>query len=90
MQAKDPEIVKKIPAMGAYLGHQTHDFHFRKNCPWMDERLVIPVPLRKAVVNQIHCFNLGRTNIFEGRVVPLHPPEFGGGRGWLQRVHRSR
>ena len=36
----------------------------RENRLWMDERLVIPIPLRKAVVNRIHCFHHGRSNMF--------------------------
>ena len=51
-------------------------------------RLVISAPLRKALVIRIHCSHHNRCG--EGCVFPLHPPEFGGGRGWLQRVHRSR
>ena len=51
--------------MGAYLGQHTHDFHVRENCLWMDERLVIPIPLRKAVVNRLHCFHHGRSNMFD-------------------------
>ena len=51
--------------MGAYLGQHSHDFHVRENCLWIDERLVIPIPLRKAVVNRIHCFHHGRSNMFD-------------------------
>ena len=36
-----------------------------ENCLWMDERLVISFPLRKAVVNRIHCFHHGRSNMFD-------------------------
>ena len=54
VHTKDPEIARKVRAMGAYLGQHTHDFHVCEKCLWMDERLVIPVPLRKAVVNQTH------------------------------------
>ena len=64
---KDPDIEKKVRAMGAYLGQHTHNFHVRERCLWMDERLVVPIPLRKAVVNRIHCFHHGRTNNLTGR-----------------------
>ena len=65
VESQDPELQKKVRAMGAYLGQHTHDFHVRENCLWMDERLVIPIPLRKAVVNRIHCFHHGRSNMFD-------------------------
>ena len=65
VQDKDPDIEKKVRAIGAYLGQHTHDFHVRENCLCMDERLVIPVPLRKAVVNGIHCFHPDRTKMFD-------------------------
>ena len=65
VQDKDPDIEKKVRAIGAYLGQHTHDFHVRENCLCMDERLVIPVPLRKAVVNGIHCFHPDRTKTFD-------------------------
>ncbi|XP_063724381.1 uncharacterized protein LOC134852033 [Symsagittifera roscoffensis] len=65
VESKDPELEKKVRAMDAYLGQHTHDFHVRENCPWMDERLVIPIPLRKAVVNRIHAFHHGRSNMFD-------------------------
>ena len=65
VESKDPELERKVRAMGAYLGQHTHDFHVRKNCLWMDERLVIPIPLRKAVANRLHCFHHGRSNMFE-------------------------
>ena len=64
VESKDPELERKVRAMGAYLGQHTHDFHVRENCLWMDERLVIPIPLRKAVVNRIHCFHHMRSNMF--------------------------
>ena len=65
VESKDPELERKVRAIGAYLGQHTNDFHVRKNCLWMDERLVIPIPLRKAVVNRIHCFHHGRSNMFD-------------------------
>ena len=65
VESKDPELEKKVRAMGAYLGQHTHDFHVRENCLWMDERLVIPIPLRKTVVNRIHYFHHGRSNMFD-------------------------
>ena len=37
VESKDPELEKKVRAMGAYLGQHTHDFHVRENCLWMDE-----------------------------------------------------
>ena len=78
VQNKNPEIERKVRAMGANLGQHTHEFHVRENCLWMDERLVIPVPLRKAVVNRIHCFNHGRSNMFDAaRDV------------WFPYIHRS-
>ena len=94
-ESKDLELERKVRAMGAYLGQHTHNFHVRENCMWMDERLVFPIPLRKAVVKRIHCFHHGRSNMFDAArdvwfPYILHPPEFGGGRGVVQRVHRSR
>ena len=65
VESKDPELERKVRAMGAYLGQHTHDFHVRKNCLWMDERLIIPIPLRKAVVNRIQCFHHGRSKMFD-------------------------
>ena len=65
VESKDPDLEKKVRAMGAYLGQHTHDFHVRENCLWMDERLVIPIPLRKAVVNRIHAFHHGRSSMFD-------------------------
>ena len=65
LKSKDPELEKKVRAMGAYLGQHIHDFHVRENCLWMDERLVIPIPLRKSAVNRLHCFHHGRSNMFE-------------------------
>ena len=65
VESKVPELEKKVRAMGAYLGQHTHDSHVRENCLWMDERLVIPIPLRKAVVNRLHCFHHGRSNMFD-------------------------
>ena len=65
VESKDPELEKKVRAMGAYLGQHIHDFHVRENCLWLEERLVIPIPLRKAVVNRLHCFHHGRSNMFE-------------------------
>ena len=54
VESKDPELEKKVRAMSAYLRQHAHDFHVQENCLWMDERLVIPIPLRNAVVNRIH------------------------------------
>ena len=51
VEAKFPEIERKIRALVAYLGQHTRDFHIRENCLWMEERLVIPIPLRKAYTN---------------------------------------
>ena len=65
VERKDPELEKKVRVMSAYLGQHAHDFHVRENCLWMDERLVIPIPLRNAVVNRIHCFHHGRSNMFD-------------------------
>ena len=65
VESKGPELERKVRAMGAYLGQHTHDFHVPENSLWMDERLVIPIPLRKAVVNRIHCFHHGRSNMFD-------------------------
>ena len=31
VEAKDPEIEKKIRAMVGYLGQHTHNFHVREN-----------------------------------------------------------
>ena len=64
MESKNPEL-EKVRAMGAYLGQHTHDFHVLENCLWMDERLVIPIPLRKAVMSRLHCFHHGRSNMFD-------------------------
>ena len=33
-------------ARGAYLGQHTHGFHVKGNCLKLDEKLVIPMPLR--------------------------------------------
>ena len=78
IEAKDLEIERNIRTMGAYLGHYTHDFHVSENFLWMGERFVIPIPLRKAVVNRIHCFHHGRTNMFDAaRDV------------WFPYIHRS-
>ena len=65
VKSKDPELERKVKAMGAYLGQHTHDFHVREIFLWMDERFVIPSPLRKAVVSRIHCFHHGRSNMFD-------------------------
>ena len=78
VEAVDSEKDQKKRPMGAYLGQHTKDFHVRENCLWMDERLVIPIPLQKAVVNRMHCFHHGRSNKFNGaRDV------------WFPYVHRS-
>ena len=78
VECKDTELERKVRAMGAYLGQHTHDFHVRENCLWMDERLVIPILLRKAVVNRIHCFHHRSSNMFDAaRDV------------WLPYLHRS-
>ena len=37
VESKEPELERKIKAMGAYLGQHTHDFHVRENCLWMDD-----------------------------------------------------
>ena len=77
VESKDPELERKVRVMGAYL-ENTHDFHVRENCLWMDEGLVIPIPLRKAVINIIHCFHYGRSNMFDAaREV------------WFPYLHRS-
>ena len=65
VESKDPKLERMIRAMGAYLGQHTNDFHVHENCLWMDERLVIPIPLRKAVVKRIQCFHYGRSNMFD-------------------------
>ena len=64
VEAKDPEIEKKIRAMGAHLGQHTRNFLVRENCLWMDERLDIPIPIRNTVVNRNHCFHHG-ANMFD-------------------------
>ena len=78
VEAKDQEVERKIRAMGAYLRQVTDNFHVRENCFWVDERLVIPIPLRKAVVNRIHCFQHGRANMFDAATDV-----------WLPCIHRS-
>ena len=94
VEVKDPVLEKKVRAMSAYLGQHAHDFHVRENCLWMDERLVIPIPLRNAVVNRIHCFHHGRSNMFDAArdvwLVPLSPPEFSCSCGWVQGMHGCR
>ena len=49
---------------GPYLGQQVNDFHVKMNCQWIDERLVIPMRLRTAVVNRTHSFHHGQGNMF--------------------------
>ena len=76
VEAKDPDFEQKLCALSAYLGQHTHVFHVRKNCLWVDERLVIPILLRKAVVNRIHCSIMA--NVFDAvRNV------------WFPYIHRS-
>ena len=72
-ESKDPELERKIRAMGAYLGQHTYDFHVRENCLWMDERLVISIPLKNAVVNRIHCFHHGLSKMFNAARVVRFP-----------------
>ena len=76
VEAKDQE--SKIRAMGAYLRQLTDNFHARENCFWVDDGLVISIPLRKAVVNRIHYFHHGRANMFDAATDV-----------WLPCIHRS-
>ena len=69
VEAKHPDLERKVRAMGAYLGHPTHDIHVKEKTLWV----VIPMPLRTAVVNRIHSFHHGRVNMFDAARDVLFP-----------------
>ena len=65
VEANEPDLEQKVRAMGAYQGQHTQDVHARENCIWIDKRLVIPITLRKAIMNRKHSFHHGRGNMFD-------------------------
>ena len=64
VKTKHPEIQQKVDRMNRYYSQFVNDFHVRGNVLWMDDKLVIPNTLHKAINNRLHYYHHGRSNMF--------------------------
>ena len=64
VKAKDPDIQQKVHNMNRYYSQFVNDFHVRDKMLRMDDKLVIPNILHKAINNRLHYYHDGKSNMF--------------------------
>ena len=51
--------------MNCFYSQFVNDFYVKENIVWMDEKIVKPMNLTKAILNRIHPFHHVKTNMFD-------------------------
>ena len=65
MRDKEPNFAERRKALGCYLRQYIHDFHVKDGCLWMEERLDIPIPLRRSIIKRNQSFHHRKAGTFD-------------------------
>ena len=89
---KDPNFAEEVWARGGFPDQYADYFHMRDGCLWMQERLAIPILLRRPIIIRTHSYHPAKPVWLtqRGKFSSLYSSEPGVGRRRVCNVQSDR